>query len=206
MTPIGSADAVPRDHPLQCRCATLRGRVLLPAPAARAVCYCRDCRAYTRFIDRADLLDAAGGSDIVALPPSRLVFDAGLDVLACMSLSPRGTLRWYAACCRTPIGNTPRERSLPYVGVVTDCLATQPVAPAFGAAVARVNTQSALTPVAATPLATAVAVARIVRGVAGTKLSGRTRDNPFFDRASGAPIRSPQVLTRDERARLADPA
>ncbi|MFZ2237575.1 MAG: DUF6151 family protein, partial [Dokdonella sp.] len=46
----------------------------------------------------------------------------GEDELACMSLSPNGMLRWYASCCSTPIGNTPRDRNMPYVGVVSACV------------------------------------------------------------------------------------
>ena len=51
-----------------------------------------------------------------------------------------------------------------------------------------------------TPLAYALAVARIVAGVAGARLR-RDRVSPFFD-AGGRPLRAPHVITREERAAL----
>ena len=75
-------------HPLGCRCGTLRGHVVLPA-FGRAVCYCKDCRAYACFLRREqEVLDEAGGTQIVATLPRRVRFEhEGLDALACMSLS-----------------------------------------------------------------------------------------------------------------------
>jgi hypothetical protein len=43
-----------------------------------------------------------------------------------MSLGPKGLLRWYADSCRTPIGNTPRNPKLSYVGLVHGCLVGTP--------------------------------------------------------------------------------
>ena len=68
------ASPSPRDIPLCCRCGHVRGIVseFLPARAFRLVCYCKDCQAFARFLDRADVLDAAGGTDIVQMPPGRV--------------------------------------------------------------------------------------------------------------------------------------
>ena len=42
--------------------------------------------------------------------------------MACVRLSAGGMFRWYAACCRTPIGNTfPSPRS-PFISVVHSCM------------------------------------------------------------------------------------
>jgi len=62
-----------------------------------------------------------------------------------MSLSEKGLLRWYTACCRTAIGNTPRNPKLSYVGLVHSCLAGSPIEldAAFGPAKAAINTASA---------------------------------------------------------------
>ncbi|HZN86206.1 MAG TPA: DUF6151 family protein [Burkholderiales bacterium] len=191
------------NHPLRCRCGNLRGQVVLPATTARAVCYCKDCRAFAHFLQRPDdILDAQGGTDIVATPPSHVRFEHGADALACMSLSPRGLLRWYAGCCKTPVGNTPRDRRTHYVGLVAACLAAQPLEPSFGPARVRLNTGSARGPVESTRAGTLLAVMKIMAFMLPARFSARQRDNPFFDAASGEPVKRPDVLSRDEAARL----
>jgi len=44
-------------------------------------------------------------------------------------------------------------------------------------------------------------VAKIGAMVVKARIGGGYRDNPFFD-AAGAPIRTPRVLTREERAAI----
>lgn len=192
------------DHPLQCRCGTLRGHLVLPAMAGVATCYCKDCQAAAHALGQAgDVLDAHGGTQIVAMLPERVHLTQGLDALACMSLSERGLLRWHAGCCDTPIANTPRSVGVPYVGVVHRCLTTDgsSLDASFGPARIALNVKSARGIVRGTPLRTAWAMARITRAMLGARLRRTAQRNPFFDPASGAPIRTPRVLTRDERAR-----
>jgi hypothetical protein len=191
------------NHPLRCRCGNVRGHVVLPAATARAVCYCKDCRAFAHSLQRPeDILDPQGGTDIVATAPSHVRFEHGADALACMSLSPNGLLRWYAACCRTPIGNTPRDRRTHYVGLIGACLAAQPLEPSFGPARARLNTASARGPVEPTRLRTVLALLKLIAFLLPARFTGRHRDNPFFDAASGEPVKRPEVPTREEVARL----
>jgi len=187
---------------LRCRCGKLQGEVDAARVAARAKCYCKDCQAFARFLGaEGELLDGAGGTEVEATLPAAVRFTAGLEHLACMSLSPRGIYRWYASCCRTPVGNTPRDSKMAYVGLVRACLGEAPevLDRQLGRAVFAANTGSARGPVAATPLRTVLAVARIGAMIVKARLGGGYRDNPFFD-ASGAPVRVPQVLTREERA------
>lgn len=196
-----STEPVGRGHPLRCRCGHLQGMVRLPAVACRAVCYCRDCQAYARHLDCVRVLDPLGGTEVVATLPGRIRFTEGDDALACLSLSPRGILRWYAACCATPIGNTSRNAKVPYVGLVHICLG-QPPSPeqSFGPVRALVNTASAHGPVRAQPLATALALVRPALAMAAARLGGGWRRTPFFDAATGRPVRDPRVLTLQERA------
>lgn len=51
------------DIPLRCRCGRMRGaaRAVSPSAGFRFVCCCKDCRAFARFLERPDILDAAGG-------------------------------------------------------------------------------------------------------------------------------------------------
>ena len=98
------------NHSLRCTCGKLRGHVSEPEKGIHLMCYCKDCQAFANFLGKgAELLDAQGGSDIVAVHPRSVHFTEGQGELACMSLSPNGLLRWYARCCNTPIANTPRS-------------------------------------------------------------------------------------------------
>src|SRR5262245_61116386 len=190
-------------HRLQCQCGTIRGQLVLPATAIRAICYCKDCQAFARYLGRAgDVLDEHGGTDIVATQPSHVRFDQGLDALACMSLSETGILRWYASCCRTPLGNTPRDRKTHYVGLVHSCLASQSLDASFGPARLHFNAKSAHGSVRDTPLRAVLAIARLMGWILPARLSGRHRENPFFDRTSGHAIRQPLVLSKTEVAAL----
>jgi hypothetical protein len=190
-------------HPLRCSCGKVRGHIQLPATTGRAVCYCKDCQAFAHFLQRAgDVLDEAGGTDIVATMPAQVHIEQGLDAVQCMSLSEHGLLRWYASCCKTPIGNTPRDRKTPYIGLIHNCLSAQPLEPSFGPLKVRINTRSAHRPVKSTPLASFLVMMKLMSTMIPARWRGAYRDNPFFDAASGAPIRQPQVLSAAQRAQL----
>ena len=42
------------NHPLRCRCGTLRGQVSHPEKVSRGVCYCKDCQAFAHFLGTTD--------------------------------------------------------------------------------------------------------------------------------------------------------
>ena len=190
---------------LRCQCGKLQGEVDHHGVAARVVCYCKDCQAYARFLGRdADVLDAAGGTEVEATVPAAVRFTAGLEHLGCMSLSPRGPYRWYATCCRTPIGNTARDPKMSYVGLIRACLdaADDTLDRQLGRSRSVVERASAHGPVTATPARTALAVAKIGSMILLARVTGRYRTNPFFLAGGSAPLRQPQVLTLDERKAL----
>jgi hypothetical protein len=190
-------------HRLRCRCGTLTGYVSHPEKARRGVCYCRDCQAYAHALARdSGILDAQGGTDVVATLQSNVSLTHGAGALACLSLSPNGLLRWYASCCNTAIGNTTRNFRMSYVGLVHTCLhdAAESLDDAFGPVRMRVNTKSALGPVDATPSGTLMAVAALSCLLVRARIDGSYRRTPFFD-PQGIPFALPRVLTRDERAR-----
>ena len=117
---------MPADVPLRCACGTVRGvaRGLSPTRGHRVVCYCDDCQRFAHFLGAAQtILDPHGGTDIFQTSPARLEITAGGDLLACLRLRPRSNvLRWYAGCCRTPIGNTPADPRFVLVGVIHACM------------------------------------------------------------------------------------
>ena len=61
---------------LSCSCREVQGLVtnVSPTTVNRVICYCDDCQAFLHHLDRADLLDAQGGSDIVQIAPASLTF------------------------------------------------------------------------------------------------------------------------------------
>lgn len=193
------------NFPLRCACGRVEGYLASTYRAGRAACYCHDCLAFARFLSPPEaMLDALGGTDIVATAPRFVHFTAGTEQLRCMSLGPKGLLRWYAGCCRTPIGNTPRNPKLSYVGLVHNCLAGSPAEmdAAFGPARLALNPKSANGRVASTPLPMLLAVLKILRNVGGSRLSGSYRQNPFFRAGKDEPIVPPQVLTAAQRQAL----
>ena len=194
-------------HPIRCRCGTLRGELDVTRSAVRAVCYCRDCQAYARALGADGVLDAAGGTDVVATLPQHVRITQGTERLACLSLSPNGLLRWYASCCSTPIGNTPRNPRIPYVGLVHTCLAADAAArdEAFGAVRVRVNTESARSPVRSMPVRTLASVLRLAASAALARMSGSWRRNPFFVAGTATPACRVRVLTKDARAKAYEP-
>ena len=184
---------------LRCRCGKVRGRVDARRAYARATCYCLDCQAYARHLGASGMTDAHGGTDIVAMNPEAVTFTEGEEHIAGLCLQEGGLLRWYAGCCRTPLGNTPRDGGMAYVGVVTACLPDKAgVEEAFGARDRIVlNAGSAIGEVRSTPLAMAAGGFRIAAGITMAKLR-RQVPSLFFD-ASGQPHRTAHPLGPQER-------
>lgn len=184
---------------LRCRCGTVKGTVDPRHAYARATCYCRDCQAYARHLGQPGVMDADGGTDIVAMNPCAVRFTQGEEKIAGLCLREEGLLRWYTACCRTPIGNTPRDGKVAYVGIVGACLPDKPaVEAAFGPRDRiALNTESALGEVRRTPLALMLGGARIAAGIAMAKLRQQA-PCLFFD-AQGQPVRTAYPLSPQQR-------
>lgn len=175
---------------LRCRCGGVQGDVDCRRAYGHAVCYCRDCQAFARFLGNPDkILNGNNGTEILAILPAAVHFSEGKENLAVMRLSDKGLMRWYARCCRTPIGNTPADPKIAYVGLIATCL------PELGDRVGQpkiaLNTDSAKGTVKATPVATFFGVVRIMKHVTGARLSGKFRDNPFFSLPSREPVIAP---------------
>jgi hypothetical protein len=193
------------DHPLQCRCGTVKGFVKARRSANRAICYCRDCQAFARFLGRTDdILDARGGSDVIQVAPSNVRFTEGQGSLACLRLSPTGVLRWYARCCNTPIGNTLATPKISFVGLLHTCLANAGMSldDSFGPVRTWANTGSASGDPKPRPRGLGRTVLWLTATILKARITGRYRQTPFFAAGTGAPVVPPRVLDRAERARL----
>lgn len=199
--------ATDTNHPLRCRCGTLRGHVSHPDKVSRGVCYCKDCQAFAHFLGKTDdILDEMGGTDVIATLPKYLTFTQGIEALVCMSLSPNGMLRWYASCCNTPIGNTPRDFKISHVGLIHTCLddPSRTLESSFGPVRMRVNTKNARGKPKAMPVSTIASILRFMSLLIRARLDGSYKSTPFFDPERGTPVVQPKVLTLSERQRVTD--
>jgi uncharacterized protein DUF6151 len=190
------------NHPLRCRCGTLRGSVSHPEKVSRGVCYCKDCQAFAHYLgNTGDILDEMGGTDVIATLPKFVTFTQGFEALACMSLTETGMLRWYTSCCNTPIGNTPRDFKTSHVGLVHTCLndPSRTLESSFGPVRMRVNTKNAKGKPKTMPISTVKSILRFVSSLIRARLNGSYKTTPFFAPDHGTPVKPPKVLTSSER-------
>ena len=186
---------------MQCRCGTIKGVVSNPRSANRAVCYCKDCQAFAHFLGReSEILDERGGSDVVQTLPKNVALTQGIEELACLRLTPKGLLRWYARCCSTPIGNTLWTPKFSFVGLVHTCLENpdRSLDEAFGPATGSVNTASARGNPKPREFGHGAMLWWFMRTVTRARINSDYRLTPFFRADTLAPIVTPRVLTAEE--------
>lgn len=216
MTVTSLGAAAPADLEIRCACGKLRGMVrgVSPGQGNRGVCYCDDCQSFAHFLGRADaILDARGGTRIFQIGQGQVALTHGGEHLACMRLTPKGLLRWYASCCGTPLGNTGLTRRTPVVGLVEQCLAPPASARSLDdvlgpsrfsvfAKFARTPRPGAPPPITPPPNPSRLAFTRAILSMIGlvveALLRGEGKRSPFFDPATGEPRATPRVLTPDE--------
>ena len=195
------------DLSLSCSCGQIQA-VIRAGSAGRGTrlsCYCNDCQAFAHFLGRAgEILDAHGGSDIYQISPAQLQFTRGIEQLACVRLRPKGLLRWYAGCCKTPFGNTMPTPNIPFAGMVTSCIQRRGgvsldslIGPPGKGVYGRFakGDRSAVNAYDSAPLAMIVST---LGKVLWRRLRGDHRRSPLFDKRSGQPAAVPLVL--DEQA------
>lgn len=189
---------------LECRCGKVKGRVTGASPEAanRIVCYCDDCQAFLHYLGRADLLDPHGGSDIVQVAPASLTFERGSEQITAVRLTPKGMHRWYAACCKTPLGNT-LTPAIPFVGMIVNVFGPARADQLFGKPQGRVFGKFAIgePPEGSTKFNLRL-MGRAVRNMVGWKFTGRAWPHPFFNRETREPAYPVTVLTTTERDAL----
>ena len=187
---------------ITCQCGKVRGEVDLSRAYTRATCYCKACQAYSRYLQRPDVVDRCGGTDIVPMSPAGVRISVGDQYITCVTLSDKGTLRWHTSCCKTPLGNTPRSRKIAYVGMFVTCFdaASDGLQTTIGPRDRIVlNTASATCRVRSTPLSFVLGGLNILRHIAIARF-GAPPPSPFFN--ANGPLRSPIVFTAAERDAL----
>jgi hypothetical protein len=168
----------------------------------RLICYCTDCRAFAHFLGRGrEVLDAQGGTEIVQVAQSRLRFLQGEDRLSAVRLSKKGIIRWYAACCRTPIGNTMADPKVSVIGLVHCCLDPAQINEDFGSNVAVVHADTALGDSRPKQRGLPGVIIRTLWIVYTDLVRGRYKKSPLFNE-SGSPRTVPTILSPEELAKL----
>ena len=197
--------------PMKCQCGALQGFADVPSAhkGGRFVCMCDDCQAYAHYLGRAgDVLDANGGTEIFPVAPANLKITQGFENLKCCRLSDNGMYRWYAGCCKTPIGNTPASTKSFYVGVVSTImnypadnqLRDSELGPIF----ARLQGKFGIAPLPPGTLETVSfpVILRMVRFMLGSVLKRQQKPSPFVDSSTGQLRVKPYILTAAEREAL----
>jgi hypothetical protein len=191
---------------LRCRCGAVRGiaRDVAPSTVNHCFCYCDDCQAFAHFLGReGDVLDSHGGTEITQMSQANVGFTSGADKVAAMRLSSGGMIRWYASCCRTPIGNTMATSAMPFVGVIKAFIDAPSAA--LGPIRGRGFAKSARGGRGAVPkdgLPELVMIARVLAKVLRWRLRGDHKRSALLDAATGRPVVEPRVLGEAERAEL----
>jgi hypothetical protein len=188
-------------HSIRCNCGKLKGTLHRNDYVNRCVCYCADCQSFARFLKREnEILDEKGGTKIIQTIPANVTFAEGIENLTCMRLTANGMLRWYAACCNTPIGNTPPNLSTSFIGLIHNCLSSDQSSldRAFGSVRMHVNTKYAIGEDKPKSTGLLSGTLRIIGMVLKARLDGSYKHTPFFVLESGAPIVTPKVLSDQE--------
>jgi hypothetical protein len=196
---------VSADLALRCHCGEVRGvaRDVTPSSVNHCFCYCDDCQAFAHFLGRTDELDEWGGTEIVQMSQGNVSFTAGGDKIAAIRLTERGLVRWYASCCRTPLGNTLASSAMPFIGVVRAAIDAPQAA--LGPIRGRGFAKSAKGGAAAVPKDGSSDFAMILRmlpKLIGWRLRGDHKRSQLFDPATQRPLATPHVLTPAEREAL----
>lgn len=191
------------DLSIQCDCGAFRGvaKGISPGVGLHGICYCDDCQAFADYLGARDrVLDSHGGTEIFQVSPAALAISQGRQNLACVRLTSRGPFRWYADCCKSPVGNTPPTRQLPFLGLICACIVPdgQPLEQILGTVSARIMARYAVGDIKELPNThdgfPISQVARMLWKLMLWRMRGDHKRHPFFDAATGIPLSPPVPL------------
>lgn len=194
------------DLPFTCKCGSVAGVIRRPGPEAgdRLVCHCDNCRQFAHFCGAQNhVLDAHGGTDLYQSRCTRVEIRQGREDLACVHLTDKPTLRWYAGCCRSPLFNTYANGRLPYITtLLANCEAN-----ASDSLLGRPRGHFFLkdAPESARGLPAGSVASSLLRcglRIAKDTVSGDRRRSALFDPETLEPIATPHRLDKAERRQL----
>ncbi|QNO27993.1 hypothetical protein EEB18_003200 [Sphingopyxis sp. OPL5] len=194
------------DLAFACPCGTVSGTLLNVGPdqGDHVICHCTDCQDLTRHLGHANrVLDAHGGSALYQSRCAKMRLDTGRERLACVHLTDKPTLRWYATCCGMPLFNSYANGKIPYI--TTQLAACDPATrdTLVGPPLGHLFTQDGIGDTGALPkMSMGQLMRRFFPRMIKDMLSGDRRRCELFDTRTLEPIATPHRLTGEERRAL----
>jgi hypothetical protein len=183
------------DIKLSCKCGNVSGIAhdITPESGNHIVCYCEDCQSFANYLGSESTLDEHNGTDIFQTSYANIEITSGSELLRCITLKPKGLIRWYTSCCKTPVGNTVSGK-WPFIGVIHTFMEDtaereKSVGPVRGRTLIKKDS-----PIAHLNTPTYKVAPRLVQKMLLWKLRDSNKKNPFFT-STGTPISEPKVLT-----------
>ena len=180
---------------LKCSCGAIEGIAhnVSANAGTRLVCHCDDCQAFANYFDgNSGVLDKFGGTDIFQMPISQVEITKGVEHMNCIKLKPKGLIRWYAGCCRTPIGNT-ISSNIPFIGVIHSFMDDAGVRDKNIGLVRGYMYAKDSCPAERKKTSSFKIIIRILLKMLVWKIKGLNKPSSFFD-SNGSPISTPLVI------------
>lgn len=187
------------DPPLEiaCSCGQLQGQLATKfvRSGVHVACHCRDCRAFQLYLKQPD--PAPGPVDLFLTTADGVSITRGAQHLGLFRLGPRGSMRWYAACCDTPLFSTATSAQIPFVAIQVGAMASPDrIGPVIG------KTFVPMPGGTSAHQGFARIAWKLLPAIIASRLAGHWRQTPFFNIETGAPVASPTIPGKQERAAL----
>jgi hypothetical protein len=158
------------------------------------MCHCTDCQRFAWRLGAQDrILNASGGTALYQTRCARVRLTGGHDLLASLHLTEKPTLRWYAACCRTPMFNTYATGRVPYVTVLVANLDPRWTG-VLGPVTGHLFVDEATGPVPGPAMSMTRLLLRFLPRMLADIVSGDRRRCPLFDSSTLQPIAAPEPV------------
>jgi hypothetical protein len=181
-----------------CACGEVAGWLAMAGPqhGDHVVCHCTDCQRFAYHLGAgARVLDAAGGTSLYQSRCARMRLRNGRNRLACIHLTEKPTLRWYATCCNTPMFNTYANGRIPYVTTLVANCDRNCREDILGPAIGHLFTAEATENPGDVPrMSMSTLMRRFFGRMIRDVLSGDRRRSALFDAVTLLPIATPDRL------------
>lgn len=178
-----------------CNCGNIKGEVAhIPAKGNHLLCYCESCRAGANYCGAGQ--DAGTPVDLYLTQPEHVTISDGLDRLAPFNFSPKGVIRWKAACCGVQMFSSQANPKIAFMSITTKLFETPDI-------VGPVMTK-AFVPKSdgKTGHEGKGALAMLVLRSLIARVTGRWRQSPLHNIESEGPIAPVTLVSREEKTAL----
>lgn len=193
-----------------CACGEVSGKLIEPGPTKgdHIVCHCADCQNFARYLGASErILETHGGTDLYQGRCAKMRLVKGAEKLACLHLTDKPTLRWYASCCRTPLFNTFSSGQVPYLTILLANCEPKAAKSLLGPVIGHLSLPSTVGDIQGFPRMT---FGKLMRRFLGRMMkdvvSGDRKRSALFDPKTLKPISAPYRLTEAEKRTLAHPS